>query len=361
MEKKLLTSVSLAALLVAVACGSFKPDHPQVYQSFKDRRVPKENVMAESGALGKDQAKNESNFRPYSGKSAASASNGSVAIQKDSDLLATRAPAANSRAMASADQPAPKSDSSSSNVDSVFDKFLKWLSASAEPTVEVASLEKRMPNDNMQSMVYNVVLDGQGSANSYSYYEMAQEVPVSTGEFGQIQNPESYMELAQSSATPAQAIADPTPPSPPTQPAPVQPAPTQPAVKAPVQPAPVQTHPMVAVPKEPTLDEMKTHSATQPQPDLKNIPQPPKEFTKQPDAAATKDTANVKPESTKKKKTVKRKKAKAVKAQRYYSQDPGQYGQPNQEGIRDRTSSLQYVDGKPVVTGYLVGCDALNR
>jgi len=359
MEKKLLTSVSLVSLLFAVACGSFKPDHPQVYQSFKDRRVPKENVMAESGALGKDQAKNDSNFRPYSGKSTVASTAGSrAAMQDNTDLLATRAPAANSRAMASADQPAPKSDSSANNSDSIMDKFLKWLNASAEPTVEVASLGKRMPTDNMQSMAYNVVLDGQGSANSYSYYEMAHEVSASSGEFGQIQNPDSYVELAQSAGTPQPpAFADPTPPA---APAPVQPTPAQPAVKAPVQPAPAPAHPMVAVPKEPTLDEMKTHSAEQPQPDLKNIPQPPKEFTKQPDAAA-KDSANVKPESTKKKKTVKRKKAKAVKAQRYYSQDPGQYGQPNQEGIRDRTSSLQYVDGKPVVTGYLVGCDALDR
>ena len=365
MEKKLLTSVSLAALLFAVACGAFKPDHPQVYQSFKDRRAPKENVMAESGALGKTEAKNESNFRPYSGKGAVASTAGSKAAQRDSDMVATRAPAANSRSIAYAEQPAPRSESSASNSDSIVDKFLKWLSASAEPTVEVTSLEKRTPSDNAQSVVYNVALDGQGSANSYSYYEMAHEVPATSGEFGQIQNADSYLELAQNTVTPPPVIADPTPPTSPTaapaQPAPAHPAPAQPAAKAHAQPAPVPAHPMVAVPKEPSLDEMKTQSATQPQPDLKNIPQQPKEFTKQPDAAANKDSAAVTPDSAKKKKVVKRKKAKAVKAQRRYDSDPYQYGQPNPEGIRDRTSSLQNINGKPVVTGYLVGCDALGR
>ncbi len=178
---KLLSSVAVTMLLSA--CGaSMKPDHPQVYESFKDRRPPKENIFLEEGKAAPTHRK--TNFRAYTGRTVDSKD------QKYSDDQNSGLQDSRHRTDMNSVQGQPQQSSttsqgavnSSNNTntrpsfwDRLKDKFSS-LSTSASPEHTMVAARK-VPIENeiqiAQIQEYHVA---QGSTNSYSYYDSADEI-----------------------------------------------------------------------------------------------------------------------------------------------------------------------------------------
>lgn len=389
MEKKFLTSVSLFALLFSVSCGAFKPDHPQIYKSFKERRLPKENELAASGELGKAPNKEQASFKPYNGKSV-----GGDKEQASNDAQQKPQGASSNTIQAGISQ---ATSATAAGGKSLIDKLLGALNLSSNSNTNLAANSRRLPQNNVEAAAYaDNVHEAQGSLNSYSYYELAEDISShQTTEFGKVKPTALSFEVASEGNN----LAMPPVPLPPTVPTP----PATPNVAAPVTapsalpPSPqvnTQTKteaspslpsnsakPMVTIPNEPSVEELKNKTAEQPKPDLKNVPPVPEEFKKSQNSEVEKTVAPAnannngseatnseqkqisdkskaeKVVSKKGKNPIKKKIANKSKKKKVATPKAApvkvESGEPNADAIRDADSQLEYIQGRPVVTGFL--------
>jgi hypothetical protein len=297
MEKNLVKYLSTVALIAITlelsACAAMKPDHPQVRESFGDRRAPRDNMLAASGAFGEKKEDTGSAFQAIVPTSV---------VENRSGIL----PSAVSQVTHSqptstgTTQSAPSSSSANSGSGDFFSRFADKISSAFKTSSVEAS--KRSPKSNAYAMNASYSDVEQGSKSGYSFYEIAdeilpsnpvhtiyhQEIPsltsekslVKNAEFGYISKSDRvHLAQADTSATPAVPAA----PSFPTDASKnVAPAPSQPA--APVATAPaVMSAPVVSsTPAQPITITTPTPTIPAPAPviaapvmETKVVPQAP--------------------------------------------------------------------------------------
>lgn len=257
MEKNLVKYLSTVALIAITfeltACAAMKPDHPQVRESFGDRRAPRDNMLAASGAFGEKKEDTGSSFQPIVPTSVVENRSGIL----PSAVSQVTHPQPTSTGIT---QSAPSSSSNTSGSGDFFGRFVDKISSAFKTSSVDAS--KRSPKSNAYAMNASYSDVEQGSKSGYSFYEIAdeilpsnpvhtisqQEIPsltperslVKNAEFGYISKGDRvHLAQADTSATPAVPAAPsfPTDASKNIAPAPSQPAApaaTAPAVSAPV-------------------------------------------------------------------------------------------------------------------------------
>lgn len=353
-RRKYLSAVCMAAVgLSLTSCHvNTKPDHPQVRESFSDRKAPRDNQLASSGALA--NVGDTSSFQPInkvtlSEKSQSDKSSKGLisGIFGGSSTNSDRAPAGNH---ITSDSSTPASGD-----EDFFSRLYKRLFASEDEVMQVAQV-RFMPRDNHMHST------SQGSSeSSYSFYELGDEI-------GQ------NIVVAQITPPAPPSIGGvPQPPVPPAAPAGIAQAPT-PQVVIPEPPkvvvqdatkvieekmqaqqvtAPVVTNenpaqkemvvptqksvdaPMVATPVVPSDAEMKSH-ANEGKPEFKDVPKAPKAETKKAKPA--------------KKKVVKKKKP-DYSDTKY--KDPINSVSPEEYRPQEPDSKIEIRNGKHVYTGTL--------
>lgn len=177
---------SAAATVMLTACGAtMKPDHPQVYDTFKERRPPKENVFVESGTLEDQPQERASRFTPYTGPvNSGDGRQQDMPTEKAAEKPATQEPVQlGTPRMTAPDGTSPTVPSQEQRT--VWERLKNKFSSLTpiEPTTLVAERKAPVENGMMLADMPDVSL-AQGSADDYSYYEMADEIvlaaPVET-------------------------------------------------------------------------------------------------------------------------------------------------------------------------------------
>lgn len=335
---KYLSTVCMAVVVLSLtSCHvNTKPDHPQVRESFADRKAPRDNQLASSGALA--NVGDTSSFQPINKVTLAEKAQSSKdskglisGIFGGSSSTSDRAPAGN---IHSSDSSTPASGD-----EDFFSRLYKRLFASEDEVMQVAQ-ERFIPRDNQMHST------SQGSSeSSYSFYELGDEIggnivvaqmtpppPPSLGNVPQPPTPPAGMAQA-----PAPQVVIPEPPkvvAPETTSSAVTPEPT--AQKEMVVPAQKTTEsPMVTTPVIPSDAEIKAH-ANEARPEFKDVPKTPK--------------AEVKKTKPAKKKVVKKKRP-DYSDTKY--QDPINSVSPEEYRPQEPNSKIEIRNGKHVYTGSL--------
>ncbi|MFI4984148.1 MAG: hypothetical protein ACHP6I_03000 [Rickettsiales bacterium] len=238
MNHKLLTTVALVALSLQLSsCSPLKPDHPQVKESFKERRAPRDNTMAASGSLSDQKS---SNFQPV---------NPTKVIDNSPTTATTIVPAAIPQI--------PSSLPSATTPGNFFDRLWGKFSAINLPATATKVATRKPSEANVE----------QGSTSSgYSYYDMANEIlpahPVPkiqqmavktmSSDFGYLSTPDGYSVINAAQAQDAPAT---TPPAMVPPPVPGAPAMVAPTVSAPAMPDPTVLPPTTP----PSADTSSAH------------------------------------------------------------------------------------------------------
>lgn len=169
---------TIATNLLITSCSPLKPDHPQQYHSFKERRAPRDNQIVASGTLGVVSDEKKSSYTPYWGPEPKQKETYDASTAATATVKATA-----SEIQEKANSAIPPS-SDSSNSGSFFDRLMKKLSISSadnQPLSKKVAFDsnRRAPKQNNQEMLDNnkVIEDiGQGSARGTTYYDMADDV-----------------------------------------------------------------------------------------------------------------------------------------------------------------------------------------
>lgn len=271
-HQKILTTVALVAFsLQLAACSALKPDHPQVRESFEKRRAPRDNMMAANGTLVEQKASNFQSINPtrvIDNRAPAEALKVPANVPPSVTNIIQQPPTA-----------APSSSGSSGQTGNFFERLWKKISY-AQPTQNIQVAVNVIPETEIE----------QGSAsNSYSYYEMANEVlpahPVHavkeakirtiSSDFGYLTSPEGGYNIINA----AQAVDAPVMPTPPVAPAPAAPpppappsapAPEAPMIQAPTPSAAAPTPPPVNTPVVPLTQAPV--ASTEPAPQAPELP-----------------------------------------------------------------------------------------
>jgi hypothetical protein len=171
---------ALSVVLVSLAgCGvSIKPDHPQVFQKFDDRRAPMQNALVQQGAYAEQFADEpKSQFVPYSGAFGNSAVAGGIG-NKTGAGSAVQEPAAalsggvqQQEELKQSAEPSAKDQGDSSGVLSRIKQLFSELEMDREDLV------RHVPIENLAALQPDEPYVEQGSSTiGYSYYDMADEV-----------------------------------------------------------------------------------------------------------------------------------------------------------------------------------------
>ncbi|MDF3047168.1 MAG: hypothetical protein K0R73_286 [Candidatus Midichloriaceae bacterium] len=185
---------SCAIMVLLSGCGvSMKPDHPQVFDSFKQRRAPKENILLESGEWANRTPERTSRFTPYTGPVNSNVS--SEPASKDSALDEAKNQVQSiEQALPAATTVVPKKDNSSEQR-SFWERLKEKFSDSGVQERKVIAENK---------ITEAPVLLAQGSTDGYSYYDMANEIEpdsyypqtlASSAPLVDVPEPESYEAL----------------------------------------------------------------------------------------------------------------------------------------------------------------------
>jgi hypothetical protein len=239
---------SLSLLTIAViflsSCSPLKPDHPQQFSSFKDRRPPRDNQLISNGPQAAD-AKDfkKTGFIPYSGAEPKEDTSDS-ASSKASDTVG----GIKSQITDSIDS-VKKDDSGDS--ETFFQKLIKKFSSNkVNKSINVATTNGSSNGYNSISEDYAGL--GQGSGYGVNYYDMADNIVKAA--------PVRYIEQTSLDAHVIKA-------SYPEQPKLIQPDNNNPSA------------PLIDIPQIPTQEDLKHKSGqNQQKPELSNIPPKPKEF-----------------------------------------------------------------------------------
>lgn len=335
---KYLSTVCMAIVVLSLtSCHvNTKPDHPQVRESFAERKAPRDNQLASSGALA--NVGDTSSFQPINKVTLAEKAQSSKdskglisGIFSNSGSSSDRAPAGN---LHSSDSSTPASGD-----EDFFSRLYKRLFASEDEVMQVAQ-ERFIPRDN------NMHSTSQGSSDSsYSFYELGDEIggnivvaqmtppaPPSLGNAPQPPTPPTAMQ-----AQIAPQVVVPEPPKAVVQEAPrpvVIPEPSAQKEMVVPEQKPAEA-PMVTTPAVPSDAEIKSH-ATEEKPEFKDVPKTPK--------------AEVKKAKPVKKKVVKKKKP-DYSDTKY--RDPINSVSPEEYRPQEPNSKIEIRNGKHVYTGSL--------
>lgn len=170
MEKNLakyLSSVALIAMTFGfTACAAMKPDHPQVRESFSERRSPRDNMLAASGAFGEKKEKTSA-FQPITPTSVIE--NNSASVSQAVSQVTFSQPVSTG-----VTEQKSSSGSSSTGDTGFFSRFVDKISSSFKTSLNDAM--KRQPKSSAYAMNANYSDVEQGSKMGYSFYELADEI-----------------------------------------------------------------------------------------------------------------------------------------------------------------------------------------
>ncbi len=170
MEKNLakyLSSVALIAMTFGfTACAAMKPDHPQVRESFSERRSPRDNMLAASGAFGEKKEKTSA-FQPITPTSVIE--NTSASVNQAVSQVTFSQPVSTG-----VTEQKSSSGSSSTGDTGFFSRFVDKISSSFKTSSNDAV--KRQPKSSAYAMNANYSDVEQGSKMGYSFYELADEI-----------------------------------------------------------------------------------------------------------------------------------------------------------------------------------------
>ncbi|MCE2992075.1 MAG: hypothetical protein LW825_04040 [Candidatus Jidaibacter sp.] len=185
---------SCAIMVLLSGCGvSMKPDHPQVFDDFKKRRAPKENILLESGEWANRPPERTSRFTPYTGPVNSSVSNEPDAKESTADEVKNQVQSIEQSLPAATT--APKKDNSSEQQRSFWERLKEKFSDSG-----VQDRKLIAENKTAEAPVFLA----QGSVDGYSYYDMANEIEqeayypktfASSAPLVDVPEPESYEAL----------------------------------------------------------------------------------------------------------------------------------------------------------------------
>ncbi len=287
MEKNLVKYLSSVALIAMTfgftACSAMKPDHPQVRESFSERRAPRDNMLAASGAFG-DKKEKTSAFQPITPTSVVE--NSAAPITQAVSQVTFSQPVSTGVA-----EPQSSLGNSSAGDTGFFSRFVDKISSSFKTSSN--DVIKRQPKASAYAMNANYSDVEQGSKMGYSFYDLAdeilpsnpvhrivhQEIPsltsekslVKNTEFGYISSPNRIV-LAQADTMPVLPVVPSAAPVPPAVESNKNVAP------APSQPAAPQSVPPVVAPSTATASvdsKSATTNATQTSMPAAPVVQPP--------------------------------------------------------------------------------------
>jgi hypothetical protein len=215
----LLKPLSSAALsLLLSACGAtMKPDHPQVYQSFADRRPPKENIFLEQGNLSGLPKHRSSQFNSYTGRTIESKAQAEAEKSGQPTDFTNVKPQSQPQPKPGEQNSIQNENRSSANPsfwDRLKDKFSS-LGTSTSPN-STAIAERKTPIENqIQLAQLQDEFIAQGSSNTYSYYDMADAIiPTSPTYSIKAEKLNGIMQIAAAPNNPSSPLVDvPTPES----------------------------------------------------------------------------------------------------------------------------------------------------
>lgn len=168
-NKKVVLLAVLSCIVSACQINT-KPDHPQIRESFSERRAPRDNGLAESGALG-DNAEN--NFKGVRNEKVGSALNNGSSNRKNYSTGFLGQTLGNTGSSSSTSS---SSSSSSSGDESFFSKLWNKLFSENEQNFDnkYINVERSYPVANLNQSKKKVA---QGSSSQkLSYYEKADEI-----------------------------------------------------------------------------------------------------------------------------------------------------------------------------------------
>lgn len=183
MMNKLPFVLMITTSLCLSGCGiNMKPDPQQAYDSFKERRTPRDNYIAASGELDVT-APYKNNFTPYAGRVSGQAPNHQSSNASVKDAIT----ATISGATSSKDTTTSSGSSTTKEPASIVDRLKQKFSSNNivdRPSTPIALASNRMipientPHVQIASVgqtVYSEV--GQGDTNNVeSYYDLADEI-----------------------------------------------------------------------------------------------------------------------------------------------------------------------------------------
>ena len=312
----LISTVALSFIISS--CSPLKPDHPQQFSNFKDRRTPRDNQVASRGTLSEDQKK--SGFTPYTGPIP-------TAVDKTDTSVST-----NDKTTVKTDSvpPIQGSDKSTTDkttdTDSVLDRLIKKLSLNNfETPQQFASLDqRRAPKQNYIDEDVNGQF-GQGSSAGANYYDIADEISLSAP-VKQVVKVAANSESSNQNPNPSASL--------------------------------------VEVPEIPSIEKVKQQSAQiSDKPELSQVPPKPQQFQKPIESVQQVDEKPILEKSviSVKKKMVKaNKKKKPLVKTSNINRHLTAYNYFDDKidikeiVIKDKAATIQYEHGHPIVSGELV-------
>lgn len=289
---------SAATTMLLTACGaSMKPDHPQVFDDFKERRPPKENVFVEGGNLEQLPEQRASRFTPYTGPTSGTSAQSS---EPDASPIGNLVKDATEPAKATPRMTEP--DGTSPTVPSreqrtVWERLKNRFSFNTHLESKTVA-ERKVPLENgiMLADLSGVALaksEAQGSTDGYSYYEAADEI-ISGSPVYDIQS----IQLASINASAS----------------------------------------LVDVPEPQSYEGLKQEGEKLAKQDLKNVPAKPKKQPTKPEIKKPAPTA---------------KKPVQAKAKLATLPEPITMADASDYIIQDKQAEIVYSNGQPMVTGFI--------